>query len=953
MATRRRTPAPRPRRARRSRSALARVNPDVVRSIVAIVFLVLGIVILVGLLLPGKGALTDWILHVVAPWFGAGRWLLPFLFIGLGIYLERAHGPRAGWARTVVGLTIAYVALLAMITLLADAGFLEERSGGRIGRLIADPLSNLFSDPGAFVVLAGVLVAGFVIALDRPVRELLAPVGRSARGIAIRGGRPGGRCRRRGPSDATRREPASPAAKGGSVRDGQRSPRGGSASRRSRTPLQGPAQVSSVFAGGGMAMSGAAAAAAVTADPLLADDPARATAPRPESDDDVTDGSDAPSPREPREYRLPPMTLLEDVAARELRARDGPRTQRGDHRGQAGELQHAQPGREVERGPGRDPVRGRARPVGEGEPDRGPRRRPGDGARRADDPDRGPDPGQVGRRDRDPEHGLQRRRPSGGSSRTPTWPRWPRRIAFALGRDVAGHARAADLAKMPHLLIAGATGSGKSVMVNALITSLLVRATPDEVRLILVDPKRVELADYNGMPHLLVPVITEADRARAALKWAVARDGDALPPLRRRDRAQHHRLQRDPGRPGRPPAVHRHHRRRAGRPHDARRPDRRGSDRPPRPEGARDRDPPRPRDPAAVGQRRDGPHQGQLPEPDRLRDGVPDRLPHDPRRARRGGPHRPGRHALPAVGPAAARSASRASSCPTARSAPSPPTGAPRPSRTTTSRSSRTRRSRAAPSTTSPTTTPTGCCRTPSRSSRSTIAPRRRCSSGGSRSAMRAPRGSSTSSRRAATSARSTARTRGRSSAATSADPGASGRRDGTDEDDECMTREHARPLGPPGKGGDGARAQASRERRRPASALADRLVAAREAQGGRPPARRARDEDPPPVPRGDGARSLGGASGGRLRPGVPAQLRDLPRPRPGRGPRRLAPRAGRGAGASRRSSFRAPITAPRRGFVLGPGDRRRRPRLAAGPRDRRLHRGSSCCASPSRRPSS
>jgi S-DNA-T family DNA segregation ATPase FtsK/SpoIIIE len=95
------------------------------------------------------------------------------------------------------------------------------------------------------------------------------------------------------------------------------------------------------------------------------------------------------------------------------------------------------------------------------------------------------------------------------------------KLTFALGRDVAGHARAADLAKMPHLLIAGATGSGKSVMVNALISSLLCKATPDEVRLVLVDLKRVELSAYNGLPHLMVPVITETERAKAALKWAV------------------------------------------------------------------------------------------------------------------------------------------------------------------------------------------------------------------------------------------------------------------------------------------------------------------------------------------------------------------------------------------------------------------------------------------------
>jgi DNA segregation ATPase FtsK/SpoIIIE, S-DNA-T family len=95
------------------------------------------------------------------------------------------------------------------------------------------------------------------------------------------------------------------------------------------------------------------------------------------------------------------------------------------------------------------------------------------------------------------------------------------KLAFALGQDVAGQPNSADLSKMPHLLIAGATGSGKSVCVNAIIGSFLMSATPTEVKLILIDPKRVELAQYKGIPHLLTEVIVEPDKAVNALKWTV------------------------------------------------------------------------------------------------------------------------------------------------------------------------------------------------------------------------------------------------------------------------------------------------------------------------------------------------------------------------------------------------------------------------------------------------
>ena len=96
------------------------------------------------------------------------------------------------------------------------------------------------------------------------------------------------------------------------------------------------------------------------------------------------------------------------------------------------------------------------------------------------------------------------------------------KIAFATGRDIAGQTVVADIAKMPHVLIAGATGSGKSVCINTLIMSILYKASPDEVKLIMIDPKVVELSVYNGIPHLLIPVVTDPKKAAGALNWAVA-----------------------------------------------------------------------------------------------------------------------------------------------------------------------------------------------------------------------------------------------------------------------------------------------------------------------------------------------------------------------------------------------------------------------------------------------
>ncbi len=137
---------------------------------------------------------------------------------------------------------------------------------------------------------------------------------------------------------------------------------------------------------------------------------------------------------------------------------------------------------------------------------------------------------------------------------SPVYENHPGRLALILGKDISGEPVLADLAKMPHLLIAGTTGSGKSVGINTMILSILYRMPPDRCKFIMVDPKMLELSVYDGIPHLLAPVVTDPRKAVSGAEVDGAGDGEPLSQDVEARGAQHRRVQCAPGRGARPKA---------------------------------------------------------------------------------------------------------------------------------------------------------------------------------------------------------------------------------------------------------------------------------------------------------------------------------------------------------------------------------------------------------------
>ena len=504
------------RNGRRTRSSDGRViSGAAARTLVFLAFAVTGVVLAVGLILPGRGLLADALRDVLAPWFGAGRWMLPPALIAFGVWYERSGEKSARDALRALLAIAALPALLAIVEILLPG------RGGIIGGIAGGGVASLLTPIGGLAAWSALLIAICLILAESTVRRIFTTIFGGAKAGALASAE----VIARGVEElAERREQAQ---------------RDRDAARATAAAIENEDSDESIDQ-----RTHEHGADEASDDAHLADAPMRSNASRP-----------VPAPAPPLSSTFAPAKAAGTTVRDGLSARSEDGAARTAY---GGAREYSLPGPElltthapVRAGAGMDHetnsqiivsklasfgiatqvVGISAGPVVtqyELEPDASVRVSKIEAL--ADDLAmalsarsiriEAPIPGrsvvgiEIPNRDSNVV-GLK------SIFEEVEFSDSSQGLIFALGRDVAGAARATDLTKMPHLLIAGATGSGKSVMVNALIASLLFRCRPDELRLILIDPKRVELSGYNGLPHLLVPVITEAEKASAALRWTV------------------------------------------------------------------------------------------------------------------------------------------------------------------------------------------------------------------------------------------------------------------------------------------------------------------------------------------------------------------------------------------------------------------------------------------------
>ena len=524
------------------------MTPETMRSVLGIGLIVAGAIVLIALVVPTDGNLLSIVSGFLRPLFGQGAWLLGVLLVVGGVMVERTPRMEPRWLVVALGGLLVFLGGEGLIHLLSGLGGSADdlaQGGGRIGHALSDTLTGLLSGFGAFVVLLGMSVAGLLLMFELTLRHLVHPmavtskamVGATTTAIASASE---ARAMKAAERDAAIAAGSRAAATGATVgKPGDtlgRSARAGAGRAAAEPPPELPrpqptpapmSQRVGAAAQNEPTAAGAAAAGAPSAPrpPLAAPGTAGAVRQTTLGLPDAPGGSEVEPAPVPREWVLPPVELLTahkapapgqqpdharnvKIIEEKLRSFQIPAEVVGTNSGPVVTQYEVRPDVRIKV----SRIEGLADDLAMALAARSIRIE-------------APIPGRDVVGIEIPNHSsevvgirslYEDARMGDATSR----------LTFALGRDVSGKAYAVDLARMPHLLIAGATGSGKSVCVNALITSLLMRATPEEVSLVLVDLKRVELAPYAGLPHLKSEIIVEPHHARAALAWAVGQMED-------------------------------------------------------------------------------------------------------------------------------------------------------------------------------------------------------------------------------------------------------------------------------------------------------------------------------------------------------------------------------------------------------------------------------------------